>query len=146
MIKSKPQSFLAEYGIGLSPWMLFPIPGTSLQKFLYQVSDYKYNGETVRFDYRQNLMFSTYVKEQYNDSVILNSNENAVNEYLKDKDVLAAIDSVQKITVHYLRFVRFEENKNVVICLILNNAGEVTGTKLFFPMAYEKILRFNLSI
>ena len=91
-------------------------------------------------------MFSTYVKEQYNDSVILNSNENAVNEYLKDKDVLAAIDSVQKITVHYLRFVRFEENKNVVICLILNNAGEVTGTKLFFPMAYEKILRFNLSI
>ena len=33
---------------------------------------------------------------------------------------------------------RFEKNKNVVICLKLNEAGEVVEIKLFFPLVYEK--------
>ena len=138
LVNREADPFLAEYGITLSPWMTFPIPKTALQKYLYQVTDHKYNGETIRFDYRQKSMVSGYVKEQCNDSIVLNNNENAKNEYLKGKEVLAAIDSVQKIAVHYLRSVRFEEDKNVVICIILNEAGEVVETKLFFPLAYKK--------
>ena len=134
----KPDPYLAKYGIELSPWITFPIPVTALQKHLYQVTDHKYNGKTVRFDYRQNSMVSGYVKEQYNDSIVFNSNESAKNEYLKDKEVLAAIDSVQKVAIHYLRFVEFEENKNIVICLNLNEAGEVVETKLYFPLVYKK--------
>ena len=138
MTNRKPDPYLAKYGIELSPWMTFPIPVTALQKHLDHVTDYKYNGKTVRFDYRQNSMVCGYVKEQYNDSIVFNSNESAKNEYLKDKEVLAAIDSVQKVAIHYLRFVKFEENKNIVICLNLNEAGEVIETKLYFPLVYKK--------
>ena len=138
MINRKADPYLAEYGIELSPWMTFPIPVTALQKHLYQVTDHKYNGKTIRFDYRQNSMVCGYVKEQCNDSIVFNSNESSKNKYLKDKDVLAAIDSVQRIALEYLNRVNFEENKNVVISLNLNEVGEVVETKLYFPLVYKK--------
>ena len=138
LVNRKPDPFLDKYEIELSPWMTFPIPVTALQKHLDHVTDHKYNGKTIRFDYRQNSMVCGYVKEQYNDSIVFNSNESSKNKYLKDKDVLAAIDSVRKVVIHYLRFVKFEENKNVVICLNLNKVGEVVESKLYFPLVYKK--------
>ena len=142
LVNWESDPFLAKYGMELSPWMTFPIPEAALQKHLYQVTDYKYNGETIRFDYRQNSMVCGFVKEQCNDStIVFNCNEKAKNEYLKDKDVREAINSVQEVAIHYLRSVRFEKNKNVVICLKLNEVGEVIETKLFFPLVYEKDIR-----
>jgi hypothetical protein len=89
----KPDPYLAKYGIELSPWITFPIPVTALQKHLYQVTDHKYNGKTIRFDYRQNSMVCGYVKEQRNDSIVFNSNESSKNKYLKDKDVTVNVVS-----------------------------------------------------
>jgi hypothetical protein len=133
----KPDPYLAKYGIELSPWITFPIPVTALQKHLYQVTDHKYNGKTIRFDYRQNSMVCGYVKEQRNDSIVFNSNESAKNEYLKDKEVLAATDSVQKAAIRHLKLVKFEENKDATIRLNINKKGEVLGTQLIFPIVYK---------
>ena len=140
----KPDPYLAKYGIELSPWITFPIPVTALQKHLYQVTDHKYNGKTIRFNYRQNSMVCAFVKEQYNTDSIKSEDqfsnidyETTVNEYLQDYNVQVATDSVQKAAIRHLKLVKFEENKDATIRLNINKKGEVLGTQLIFPIVYK---------
>ena len=138
LINWESDPFLAEYGIELSPWMTFPIPETALQKHLDQVTDHKYNGKTVRFDYRQDSIVTAYVKEQCNDSIKLNVYESIIDEYLQDNNVLFAIDYVQKIALHYFKFVEFEEGTDITVSLKINEAGEVVESKFILPLLYIK--------
>ena len=68
IIKRKPEPFLVEYGIELSPWITFSITSSILQRYLEKRVDFKYDEETVRFDVRLDTTVIAYIKEQYEDS------------------------------------------------------------------------------
>ena len=143
IIKRKPEPFLAEYGIELSPWITFSITSSILQRYLEKHVDFKYDEETVRFDVRLDTTVIAYIKEQYDDSVKLDGKicsaeyDTVVKEYLQNEDVMVAVDSVQKIALHHFKRVPFVEGKDVCIRLDINETGEVVRCNFVFPSDYS---------
>ena len=143
IIKRKPEPFLAEYCIELSPWMTFSITSSILQRYLEKRVDFKYDEETVRFDVRLDTTVIAYIKEQYEDSIKLDGKcgtpeyDTVVNKYLQDKDVVVAVDSVQKIALHHFKRVPFVEGKDICVRLDINETGEVVRCNFVFPSEYS---------
>jgi hypothetical protein len=143
IIKRKPEPFLVEYGIELSPWMTFSITSSILQRYLEKRVDFKYDEETVRFDVRLDTTVIAYIKEQYDDSVKLDGKivsaeyDSVVKEYLQNEDVMVAVDSVQKIALRNFKRVSFVEGKDICIRLDINEAGEVVRCNFVFPSEYS---------
>ena len=143
IIKRKPEPFLVEYGIELSPWITFSITSSILQRYLEKRVDFKYDEETVRFDVRLDTTVIAYIKEQYDDSVKLDGKicsaeyDSVLKEYLQNEDVMVAVDSVQKIDLHHFKRVPFVEGKDICIRLDINEAGEVIRCNFVFPSEYS---------
>ena len=143
IIKRKPEPFLVEYGIELSPWITFSITSKILQRYLEKRVDFKYDKETVRFDVRLDTTVIAYIKEQYEDSIKLDGKcgtpeyDTVVNKYLQDKDVVVAVDSVQKIALHHFKRVPFVEGKDICVRLDINETGEVVRCNFVFPSEYS---------
>ena len=143
IIKRKPEPFLVEYGIELSPWITFSITSSILQRYLEKRVDFKYDEETVRFDVRLDTTVIAYIKEQYDDSVKLDGKicsaeyDSVVKEYLQNEDVVVAVDSVQKIALHHFKRVPFVEGRDICVRLDINETGEVVRCNFVFPSVYS---------
>ena len=140
---SVPYPRLDEYGIELSPWITFSITSKILQRYLEKRVDFKYDEETVRFDVHLDTTVIAYIKEQYDDSFIPDDKpasteyDTVVKKYLQDKDVMAAIDSVQMVALHHFKRVAFVEDKNITVRLDINEKGEVLRCNFVFPYEYS---------
>ncbi len=140
---SNPYPILAEYGIELSPWMTFSITSRILQRYLEKRVDFKYNGETVRFDVHLDTTVIAYIKEQYDDDIRLDGkiglteSDTVVRKYLQDKDVMTAVDSVQKIAIHHFKRVTFVEEKDFCVRLDINETGEAVRCNFVFSSEYS---------
>ena len=138
-----PYPRLDEFGIELSPWITFSITSKSLQRYLEKRVDLKYNEETVRFDVRLDTTVIAYMKEQYGDSIKLDGklglaeHDTVVKEYLQDEDVVAAVDSVQKIALHHFKRVAFVEGKDIAVRFDIGESGEVLRCNFVFPSEYS---------
>ena len=138
-----PYPRLDEFGIELSPWITFSITSKILQRYLEKRVDFKYDKETVRFDVRLDTTVIAYIKEQYEDSIKLDGKcgtpeyDTVVNKYLQDKDVVVAVDSVQKIALHHFKRVPFVEGKEICVRLDINETGEVVRCNFVFPSEYS---------
>ena len=84
-----------------------------------------------------------YIKERYDDSVKFDGKivsaeyDTVVNKYLQDKDVVVAVDSVQKIALHHFKRVPFVEGKEICVRLDINETGEVIRCNFVFPSEYS---------
>ena len=140
---SNPYPHLAEYGITLSPWMTFLITPRILQRYLEKCVDFKYDGETVRFDVRLDTTVIAYIKEQYDDSIKLDGKigstkyDDVVKKYLQDNDMMAVVDSVQNIALHHLKRVPFTEGKDICVRLDINETGDVVLCNFVFSSEYS---------
>ena len=140
---SDPYPRLDEFGIELSPWITFSITSSILQRYLEKRVDFKYDKETVRFDVRLDTTVIAYIKELYEDSIKLDGKcstpeyDTVVNKYLQDKDVVVAVDSVQKIALHHFKRVPFVEGKEICVRLDINETGEVIRCNFVFPSEYS---------
>ena len=140
---SNPYPHFAEYGIALSPWMTFSITSRILQRYLEKRVDFKYDGETVRFDVHLDTTVIAYIKEQYDDDTRLDGKicsaeyDTVVKEYLQNEDVMVAVDSVQKIALRNFKRVPFVEGKDICVRLDINETGEVVRCNFVFPSDYS---------
>ena len=140
---SDPYPRLDEFGIELSPWMTFSITSRILQRYLEKRVDFKYDGETVRFDVHLDTTVIAYIKEQYDDDTRLDGksglteSDTVVKKYLQDKDVMTTVDSVQKIALHHLIRVACVEGKDSGVRLDINETGKVLRCNFVFPSEYS---------
>ena len=140
---SDPYPRLDEFGIELSPWITFSITSKILQRYLEKRVDFKYDGETVRFDVHLDTTVIAYIKEQYDDDTRLDGksglteSDTVVKKYLQDKDVMTTVDSVQKIALHHLKRVAFVEGKDICVRLDINETGDAVRCNFVFPSEYS---------
>ena len=140
---SDPYPRLDEFGIELSPWITFSITSKILQRYLEKRVDFKYDGETVRFDVHLDTTVIAYIKEQYDDDTRLDGksglteSDTVVKKYLQDKDVMTTVDSVQKIALHHLKRVAFVEGKDICVRLDINETGDAVRCNFVFSSEYS---------
>ncbi len=139
--------YLNEYGIELSPWITCSINSRVLQRFLEKCVDFEYNEETIHFDVNMDTTVIAYIKEQYNDSTKPDGKfystefDAIINKYLQDKDVMAAIDSVQNNVLVQLKRVEFTKGNNITVRLDINETGEIIRCNFVFPLDYSDKIR-----